>query len=94
MVVSTSLHKMVISHYTVTSTSTCRLADCRVTTEWVEHLAFALKSSYSALRDLDLSNNDLNDSGVELLGSGLSNQCCQLETLRYLHRYAHSVIRW
>ncbi|KAM7376965.1 hypothetical protein PAMA_013648 [Pampus argenteus] len=58
------------------------LADCKVTPEWIEHLAFALKFSFSALRDLDLSNNDLKDSGVELLCDGLRNPCCQLETLR------------
>ncbi|KAK2863269.1 hypothetical protein Q5P01_002802 [Channa striata] len=58
------------------------LADCRVPAEWVGHLAFALTFSFSAVRDLDLSNNDLNDSGVSLLCSGLSNQNCRLETLR------------
>ncbi|XP_051257908.1 NACHT, LRR and PYD domains-containing protein 12 isoform X1 [Dicentrarchus labrax] len=58
------------------------LGDCKVTAEWIEHLAFALKYSYSALRDLDLSNNDLKDYGVELLCGGLSSLCCRLETLR------------
>ncbi|XP_041841111.1 NLR family CARD domain-containing protein 3-like isoform X2 [Melanotaenia boesemani] len=59
-----------------------KLADCKVDAEWVEHLAFALKFSHSALRDLDLSNNDIKDSGVELLCDGLSKQFCKLETLR------------
>ncbi|XP_038588519.1 NLR family CARD domain-containing protein 3-like isoform X3 [Micropterus salmoides] len=58
------------------------LADCKVTAEWIKHLAFALKYSYSALRHLDLSNNDLKDSGVKLLCDGLSSQCCRLEILR------------
>ncbi|XP_028420453.1 NACHT, LRR and PYD domains-containing protein 5 [Perca flavescens] len=57
------------------------LADCKVTEEWVKHLAFGLKFPYSALRDLDLSNNDLKDSGVELLCDGLSSQCCRLKKL-------------
>ncbi|XP_031169800.1 NLR family CARD domain-containing protein 3-like isoform X1 [Sander lucioperca] len=57
------------------------LADCKVTEEWVEHLAFGLKFPYTALRDLDLSNNDLKDSGVKLLCDGLSSQCCRLKTL-------------
>ncbi|XP_034756976.1 NLR family CARD domain-containing protein 3-like [Etheostoma cragini] len=57
------------------------LADCNVTEEWVEHLAFGLKFPYSALRDLDLSNNDLKDSGVKLFCVGLSSLCCRLKTL-------------
>ncbi|XP_029026971.1 NLR family CARD domain-containing protein 3-like isoform X2 [Betta splendens] len=57
------------------------LTDCRVTSEWVEHLAFALRFSHSALRNLDLSNNDLMDSGVGLLCSGLSDRRCRLDTL-------------
>uniref|UniRef100_A0A4W6FE61 B30.2/SPRY domain-containing protein n=1 Tax=Lates calcarifer TaxID=8187 RepID=A0A4W6FE61_LATCA len=59
-----------------------KLADCKLTAEWIEHLASALKFPYSSLRDLDLSNNDLEDSGVELLCDGLSSQYCRLETLR------------
>ncbi|XP_040887520.1 NLR family CARD domain-containing protein 3-like isoform X2 [Toxotes jaculatrix] len=66
----------------VRSSKKAILADCKVTTEWVEPLAFVLKFSYSALRHLDLSNNDLKDSGVQLLCDGLSSQCCRLETLR------------
>ncbi|XP_039677266.1 NLR family CARD domain-containing protein 3-like isoform X2 [Perca fluviatilis] len=56
-------------------------ADCKVTEEWVKHLAFGLKFPFSALRDLDLSNNDLKDSGVKLLCDGLSSQCCRLKKL-------------
>ncbi|XP_073331092.1 NLR family CARD domain-containing protein 3-like isoform X2 [Pagrus major] len=58
------------------------LADCKVTKEWVEHLAFGLKFPYLPLRDLDLSNNDLRDSGVKLLCDGLSSQYCRLKILR------------
>ncbi|KAM8748034.1 NLR family CARD domain-containing protein 3-like isoform 3-T8 [Acanthopagrus schlegelii] len=57
------------------------LADCKVTEEWVEHLAFGLKFPYLPLRDLDLSNNDLKDSGVKLLCDGLSSQHCRLKIL-------------
>ncbi|KAM4536590.1 protein NLRC3-like isoform 1-T1 [Odontesthes bonariensis] len=58
------------------------LQDCKVTGEWVEHLAFGLKFPFSPLRHLDLSNNDVRDPGVELLCGGLSRQCCKVETLR------------
>ncbi|XP_076581067.1 protein NLRC3-like isoform X2 [Chaetodon auriga] len=58
------------------------LADCKVTEEWVNHLAFGLRFPYLPLRDLDLSNNDLKDSGVKLLCDGLSSQSCRLEILR------------
>ncbi|XP_067436680.1 protein NLRC3-like isoform X2 [Thunnus thynnus] len=58
------------------------LSDCKVTAEWVKHLAFGLKFPDSPLRDLDLSNNDLRDFGVELLHEGLSSQWCRLKTLR------------
>uniref|UniRef100_A0A3P9LFB6 B30.2/SPRY domain-containing protein n=1 Tax=Oryzias latipes TaxID=8090 RepID=A0A3P9LFB6_ORYLA len=66
----------------VRSSKKAVLAECKVTTDWIEHLTFDLKFSSSAVRDLDLSNNDLTDSGVKLLCDGLENPNCRLEILR------------
>uniref|UniRef100_A0A671NSP6 SPRY-associated domain-containing protein n=1 Tax=Sinocyclocheilus anshuiensis TaxID=1608454 RepID=A0A671NSP6_9TELE len=52
---------------------------CNLTSQSCESLSSALQSSNCVLRELDLSNNDLQDSGVKLL-DGLKS--CKLEILR------------
>uniref|UniRef100_A0A3B3R2L3 SPRY-associated domain-containing protein n=1 Tax=Paramormyrops kingsleyae TaxID=1676925 RepID=A0A3B3R2L3_9TELE len=59
-----------------------RLSGCRVTEEGCSSLASALRSNPSHLRELDLSDNDLQDSGVKLLSAGLGDSHCTLEILR------------
>ncbi|KAM3858858.1 NACHT, LRR and PYD domains-containing protein 14-like [Diretmus argenteus] len=58
------------------------LSGCQLSERSCEALASVLSSESSSLRDLDLSNNDLQDSGVKLLCDGLGSSDCKLETLR------------
>ncbi|XP_034151337.1 NACHT, LRR and PYD domains-containing protein 12-like isoform X1 [Esox lucius] len=64
---------------------TCRtalLSGCRITKKGCASLVSALKSNPSHLKELDLSNNDLKDTGVEKLSALMEDPQCRLETLR------------
>ncbi|XP_036419924.1 uncharacterized protein LOC118803541 [Colossoma macropomum] len=65
----------------VKSTRRALLDHCNLSEDICEAVASVL-SSDSPLKELDLSNNDLQDSGVELLSAGLTNSRCKLEILR------------
>ncbi|KAK3508868.1 hypothetical protein QTP70_010722 [Hemibagrus guttatus] len=69
------------------------LRECNLTEESCRTLSSVLSSVSSNLRDLNLSGNNLQDSGVKLLCAGLESPHCTLEILRvqWLNHWVHMV---
>ncbi|XP_030264918.1 NACHT, LRR and PYD domains-containing protein 12-like [Sparus aurata] len=65
------------AHYSLS-----RLSGCNLSERICKALSSVLSSQSSSLRELDLSNNSLQDSGVKLLLPGLESPHCNLESLR------------
>ncbi|XP_026016257.1 NACHT, LRR and PYD domains-containing protein 12-like [Astatotilapia calliptera] len=57
------------------------LSGCNLSERSCDALSSVLNSQSSSLKELDLSNNDLQDSGVKLLFAALQSPHCTLETL-------------
>uniref|UniRef100_W5L8Q9 B30.2/SPRY domain-containing protein n=1 Tax=Astyanax mexicanus TaxID=7994 RepID=W5L8Q9_ASTMX len=69
----------------IPAVSNCRkalLAGCNLTTKSCEILTSALQSENSSLKVLDLSDNILQDEGLEKLSAGLKSSNCKIEILR------------
>ncbi|XP_073805135.1 protein NLRC3 isoform X2 [Danio rerio] len=66
----------------IKNTRRALLQCCNLSVQCCESLSLALQSSNCVLRELDLSNNDLQDSGVKILFDGLMSPDCKLEILR------------
>ncbi|XP_072517594.1 uncharacterized protein [Salminus brasiliensis] len=66
----------------VQEATTALLSECNLTERSCSALLQVLSSESSNLTLLDLSNNPIQDLGVELLSEGLRSPACKLETLR------------
>jgi len=60
-----------------------RMSICNLTDRSCANVASVLQSANCPLRELNLSKNDMQDSGVEMISDGLKSSHCKLEILRF-----------
>uniref|UniRef100_A0A3Q1G0V8 NACHT, LRR and PYD domains-containing protein 3-like n=1 Tax=Acanthochromis polyacanthus TaxID=80966 RepID=A0A3Q1G0V8_9TELE len=65
----------------VKASNKAQLRNCNLSERSCEALISVLSSPSSSLKELDLSHNDLQDLGVEILSDGLKDPNCKLESL-------------
>ncbi|XP_041843872.1 uncharacterized protein LOC121641658 [Melanotaenia boesemani] len=78
---STSEEALVQLQPVVKASKKSLLSSCDLSWKGCLYLLPALISENSSLRELDLSNNDLKDTGVQKLSDGLKHSHCRLEVL-------------
>ncbi|XP_078142356.1 protein NLRC3-like [Centroberyx gerrardi] len=66
----------------IKTSKTAQLSGCYLTERCCEALASALSSAGSQLKELDLSDNDLQDTGIKILSTGIASPHCKLEMLK------------
>lgn len=79
------LHQETLHFFNVRVNNLCflvRLSVCNLSETSCVVLSSVFSSGSAHLKELDLSNNDLKDSGVQLLSAGLQSPNCHLEVLR------------
>ncbi|KAM3842717.1 NLR family CARD domain-containing protein 3-like, partial [Diretmus argenteus] len=66
----------------IKTSRTAQLSGCNLTARCCEALASALSSTGSQLKEVDLTDNDLQDDGIKMLSTAIASSHCKLETLR------------
>ncbi|XP_060755162.1 NACHT, LRR and PYD domains-containing protein 12-like isoform X2 [Neoarius graeffei] len=59
-----------------------KLSNCKLTEKSCTHIISVLQKANSSLKELDLSDNDLQNAGVKVLCVGLTSSECVLEIMR------------
>uniref|UniRef100_A0A3Q2VGY0 NACHT LRR and PYD domain-containing protein n=2 Tax=Haplochromis burtoni TaxID=8153 RepID=A0A3Q2VGY0_HAPBU len=65
------------------------LSGCKLSERSCDALSSVLNSQSSCLKELDLTSNDLRDSGVKYLSAALQSPHCTLKTLRSGSKHSH-----